>query len=125
MLIEKIRDLGEFEFYEHYVIGRVDEGVDAGSQFVGILTDIIQKHYSGRPIIYISDRVNSYSLDTTAASDLIARNNICFVGFVTYTDRQKRVYPVEEHLIEGAEICSFDYLGAAVKWAKQKSLEIN
>ena len=82
MIKEQIAGLGEFEFYEDYFIGRIYEGVNAGSNFVDSLSGLIQKHYSGRPIIYISDRVNSYSLDPIATNDLIRRNNIRFAGVV-------------------------------------------
>jgi len=87
MIKEKINGLGEFEFYQSYIIGRIYEGMNAGQIFVSPLTDLIQKCFSGRPTIYISDRINSYSLDPVASIDLIARNNIRFMGIVTYTQR--------------------------------------
>ncbi len=125
MIKEHIDRFGEFEIYEGYLIGRIDEGVNAGSDFVDALSELIQKHFHGRPVIYISDRVNSFSLDPVATTDLIARNNICFAGVVAYTQQQKSMYPMEEKLIAGINICCFDSLGTAVAWAEQKMLDIN
>jgi len=125
MFKEKIECLGEFEFYDDYFIGRVDKGVNAGDDFLDTLTNTVQKYYLGRPIAYISDKVNSYSLDTFAASKLISRNNIRFAAFVTYTYMQKKVYPLEERYIQGAELRSFRNLDAAAQWVMQKLPELN
>jgi hypothetical protein len=124
MIKERIAGLGEFEFYEDYFIGRIYDGVNAGSNFVGSLSDLIQKHYSGRPIIYISDRVNSYSLDPIATNDLIRRNNIRFAGVVAYSEHQKNLYVYEEQVFQGVTMCSFDALDVALRWAEQKSLDL-
>ena len=124
MIKEKIDGLGEFEFYSNYFIGRIYAGVNAGPAFVDPLSKLIKKYYSGRPAIYISDRVNSYSLDPVATNDLIRRNNIRFAGIVIYTQQQKHVYSYEEHVLQGVTVRSFDSLGSAVSWAEQKSLEL-
>lgn len=125
MIKERIGGLGEFEFHEGYFIGRIDSGVNAGSNFMDALSDLIQKHYLGRPVIYISDRVNSYSHDPVATMDLIKRNNIHFAGVVAYTQPQKSNYSFEEHFIEGITMCCFTSLDAALTWAKQKLPEAN
>lgn len=116
--VETIDGLGEFEFYEGYFIGRIFEGVNAGSQFVDALTRLIQKHSKGLPVIYISDRVHSYSLDPVATMDLIERNRIRYAGVVTYTHQQNHIYRYEVKSIKGAELHSFPDLNAAVSWAR-------
>jgi len=125
MVKEQIEGLGEFEFYENYFIGRIYEGVHAGSNFVESLSEMIQKHYSGRPVIYISDRVHSYSLDPIATMDLISRNNLRYVGIVAYSKQQRSLYSYEKQMFDGVTMYSFDTLGAAVNWAEQKSLELS
>jgi hypothetical protein len=122
---EQIDGLGEFEFYRNYFIGRIQEGVNAGPDFVDSLTELIQKHYSGRQCIYISDRVNSYSLDPVATNDLISRNNIRFAGVVIYTQQQRNVSFYEKQFFQGTNICFFDSSGAAKSWAEQKLLELH
>jgi len=124
MTKEHIDGFGEFEFYPDYFIGQINEGVNAGYDYVDALSELIQKHYSGRPVIYISDRVNSYSLDPFATMDLIKRNNIRFAAIVTYTNIQKTDYPFEEKIIEGISMRSFNSLATAVIWAEQKQTEL-
>ena len=125
MIKECINGLGEFEFFEGYFIGRINDGVNAGSTFVEALSELIHKHYHGKPVIYISDRVNSYSLDPVATADLIKRSNIRCVGVVVYTQQQQKVYFFEERFIEGIPMCHFASLDAALCWSKQKLKEIN
>ncbi|MCP4188974.1 MAG: hypothetical protein GY763_15315 [Gammaproteobacteria bacterium] len=125
MIQETISGFGNFEFYDKYFIGRIYEGVNAGNEFVDHLTDLIQKHYSGRPIIYISDRINSYSLDVVATTDLIRRNKIHFSAIVAYTPIQEELYSYEKKCIEGTDIYLFSNLDAALSWAKQKALEMD
>ena len=125
MIKECINGLGEFEFFEDYFIGRINDGVNAGSSFVDALSELIHKHYHGQPVIYISDRINSYSLDPLATEDLIKRNNICFAGVVVYSQQQENMFSFEEHLIDGITMCHFVSLDAALCWSKQKLQEIN
>ena len=125
MIKECINGLGAFDFFESYFIGRINEGANAGSNFVNALSELIHKHYHGKPVIYISDRVNSYSLDPVATMDLIERNNIRFAGVVVYTQQQEKMYSFEERMIDGITMCHFVSLDAALCWAKQKLQEIN
>ena len=122
---EYINGLGEFEFYKGYFIGRINDGVNVGSNFVDALSELIHKHYHGKPFIYISDRINSYSLDPLATEDLIKRNNIRFVGVVVYTQQQEHMFYFEERFLDGITMRNFVSLDAAVVWSKQKLQEIN
>ena len=92
MITERIDGLGDFEFYKGYFIGRIDAGANAGPDFVDTLTALIQKHSPGQPIVYISDRVHSYSLDPVATMELISRNNIRYAGVVIHSPKQKKYY---------------------------------
>lgn len=122
---ENVVGLGEFQFYKNYFIGKIYAGVNAGPEFVNELTGLIQKYFSGKPVVYISNRVNSYSLDPSATIDLINRNNIRFAGVVNYTKSQEHVYQLEEQILNGITMRSFNSLDHAVEWAEQKSLELN
>ncbi|MAC45928.1 MAG: hypothetical protein CMI12_03620 [Oceanospirillum sp.] len=123
--VEVIKNLGEFEFFEGYFIGRIFEGANAGSDFVDALSSLIQKHSPGKPIVYISDRVHSYSLDPVATMELIERNQICYAAVVTYTRQQSRIFSYEVRSIKGAELRSFPNLAEAIRWAKSVSLGLN
>jgi hypothetical protein len=122
---EHIKGLGDFEFYEGYIIGRNSEGVHCTSNSVDVVSDLIFRYLHGRPVVYISDRLNSCSIDPLTTTELIVRNNIKFAGVVIYTHQQQNVYSYEEEAIKGTTMRSFDSLDAAVAWAKQKVLELS
>lgn len=124
MIKEQIKGFGEFEFFDGYFIGRINGGVNAGSDFVDALSELIRKQYHGKPIIYISDRVNSYSIDPFATMDLSERNNIRFAAVVTYTHQQKKIFPLEVKVMDRLSMCNFDSLDAALNWATLKVREI-
>jgi len=124
MINEHIKGLGDFEFYDGYFIGRIAEGANAGADYVNALSDLITKHFSGKSPVYISDRINSYSLDPLATSDLIVRNNIKYAGIVAYTPRQQKSASYQENSIKEIEMCTFTDISSAVAWAKQKALTL-
>ena len=124
-LIKKsINGLGDFEFYEGYFVGHIYEGVNADSRFVDELSEHLQKYYEGRPIVYISDRLNSYSIDPADTQDLIDQNNIRYAGVVSYTAAQKRQYHYQKQVQKGIEFHSFHSIDSAIDWAKEKAADL-
>lgn len=120
MKLERISSLGEFEFYQGYFVGRIYDGVNADETHVEALSSLIRKYYAGAPVIYISDRVNSYSIDPIATKSLIERNNIKYALIVMHKESQKSSLPVEKMLINNVIMKSFDSLERAIVWAEEK-----
>lgn len=57
-------DFGVFFFCENFVIGEIAEGIDYKWDQIEILAMLIVEYYGNNPKIgYISNRVNSYSVD--------------------------------------------------------------
>ena len=124
MKLEKISKFGEFEFHKGFVIGRIYEGVNVEEKHIKSLSDLISKYYSGDPIVYISDRVYSYSIDTVATKSLIVDNNICYAAIVTHSNTQKITFPMEKEIIDNVIMKSFHSLDSAIDWAVEKTLEL-
>ncbi len=118
MMTERILGLGTFELHDNFFIGRVDEGVNAGEEFIAPLSSLIQRHYGNKPIGYISDRVNSYSLCPIATNRLMSENNIRYAAIVTYQKHQKMVVHMEKMLLTNTSVQTFEQLGEAVDWVK-------
>lgn len=118
MKAEIIPNFGEFEFYEGYFVGRIYDGVNADEKYVEALSRLIYTHYSGSPVIYISDRVNSYSLDPVATKKLIERNNISHALIITHTEPQQISLHTEKILINNVVMDSFDSVELAIAWAE-------
>ena len=49
-------------FYDRYVIAEINEGVHLDHQHNEALIEITENHYS-KPFVYITNRINSYSVD--------------------------------------------------------------
>ena len=61
---EIILPFGNFYFFEKFVVSELNEGVHFDWDRVKILSDIIVSHYGRRQdLVYISNRVNSYSIE--------------------------------------------------------------
>lgn len=120
MKIEKIDGFGEFEIHSNYLVGRVDEGVDANETFVDVLTHCVQKHFSGRPIGYVSNRKYSYSTCPVTMKYLVEVSNVRAIAVVTYTKQQESIFSVERMLLSDVPIESFGSLDKAVKWVKKE-----
>ena len=59
-------DIGWFYFYENFVVGNVNQGLDLNFDSGKKLYELIQHYYKGiKPFTYISQRVNSYSFKPT------------------------------------------------------------
>lgn len=125
MRIEKISGFGEFEFHKGYFIGRIYEGIHAGIDHIKPLSELIARYYSGAPIVYISDRFYTYSIDMVATKKLIDENNIGYVAVVNYSSRQTYFFSIEKRLIDNIQINEFHSLDLAIAWAKIKALELS
>jgi hypothetical protein len=58
-------DIGTFRFYDELVIGQVKEGAQVTLDKALPLLALGWEQYRNKPVIYISDRKFSYSLDPT------------------------------------------------------------
>jgi len=98
MTLEKISNFGEFEFHKGFFISRIYEGVNAEERHIKPLSDLLLKHYSGDPIVYVVDRVNSFSISLFATKRFIELNNICYIAIVTHSDLQKFSFSFEKQV---------------------------
>lgn len=57
--------IGTFRFYEHVIVGQVRQGTQISLDNVLPLLALSWEAYRNKPVVYISDRKYSYSLDPT------------------------------------------------------------
>jgi len=64
---EVIDKIGSFYFYDNYMISEISEGVIVDYNLVSKITNQLTKKFYGTdvPFVFISNRVNSYSVDPT------------------------------------------------------------
>ena len=58
-------EIGTFRFYNQVIIGQIKEGKSITLDDILPLLALGWEHYQNKPVVYISDRKFSYSLDPT------------------------------------------------------------
>ncbi|WP_340198776.1 hypothetical protein [Ascidiimonas sp. W6] len=109
---------GKVYFFEHMMISEFKEGIVF--TYKNALEFISQaENYYGteRKLVYISNRIYSYSVDPVDWIKLgSSYNNLMAIGVINYTSFKKKVFFVEK-LFCRKPMMSFDYLKEAVDWA--------
>jgi hypothetical protein len=110
-------DFCELEFYENYVICRINEGEEINVEKNNLQTDEIVKHFNGRPFVYITHRVNSYSVDPSIYYDSSEIESL--VGFAVVGNTYLAVSNAEiEKLFLKKPFEIFTELDEAITWAQ-------
>ncbi|SHI54893.1 hypothetical protein [Algibacter luteus] len=109
-------DFCELDFYENYVICRINEGEEIDAKKNNLQTDAIIKHFKGKPFVYITHRVNSYSVDPKIYYDSSEIESL--VGFAVVGNTYLAVSNAEiEKLFLKKPFEIFTELDEAVDWA--------
>lgn len=89
LIVQHNLEIGTFKFYKNIMLGEINEGmhVDFNSTLVPI--QLCHQIYKQAPIIYISNRINSYSIDPVSFYEAIQIiPNL--IGFAIVTQNQRR-----------------------------------
>lgn len=109
---------GKFYFFEKFVISELDEGVHFDWNRVKILSEIMLTHYGrGRNLIYISNRVNSYSIEPQSWLKFDNEYNFFKASGIIAYDKKGGLSVVLERLFSKERIKLFSSLKDAVEWA--------
>ncbi len=117
-------DIGLFFFYPNMVVSQMNEGVTVNfDNVLPVLLKGLQYYSADTPLVYISNRINSYSFDPTI--HLEARevfSNLKGYGVVVYDDMNLRIAQLEQEFIN-YPIRIFHSLEEARNWGQQLLLE--
>ncbi|WP_047547630.1 hypothetical protein [Psychroserpens sp. Hel_I_66] len=106
--------------YENYMIVTVDTGVHITSQHNKILTEIATSHFINTRFVYITHRVNSYSVDPAVYKEVSKIDNLAGFCVVSKNFMAKSTAQIERLFLDKPfEI--FDGLTEAISWAKSIS----
>lgn len=87
-MIEKLTfDFGELNIHNNYVIAVMKEGVTIQPSYNDVLVDISKNYYLNKPFIYITHRVNSYSVDPKIYYQTEKIENL--IGFAVVSNNYK------------------------------------
>ena len=120
ILKKYILEFATFEFFEHYVIFKINEGISYQSnnylEFLSLCADFFQD----KPFSIIDHRSSSFSLDPTmyiTHGDLLP--NIKAQAVVATANVQNIFNGAEKHCIKNWPTNTFDTLDAAINWIGQ------
>lgn len=113
-------EVGNFHYFNDFLIAEINAGVMVTFEDVKDIFDLNLEFFGERPFGFISNRINSYSIDLVD----LAKNSeqylrSCAYAIVTYSDNSRRVLNIEDHYINFNRK-RFNDLQTAIKWVMQK-----
>lgn len=102
--------------FDHYVINQIHEGATIEAPQDREINDIIQRHFSGRDMVYISNRIKSYTVDPLIYPRVELIPNMLAIAIVPKTQSMRKSAEFERNFYDKPfEI--FDTLSDAIHWA--------
>ncbi len=85
----KVFDFCILKFYDNYVISIVNEGVVVSKAISDKISEAAVNYYQGKPFVYITHRIHSYSVDPNIYKDVSKIKNLA--GFVVVSDSKTSI----------------------------------
>ncbi|MEH6535580.1 MAG: hypothetical protein V7719_04260 [Psychroserpens sp.] len=110
-------DFCEIHIYENYMVVTVNTGVNITPVHNEVLTRVADTYFKNKPFVYITHRINSYSVDPTVYKETSKISNLVGFCVVSKNYMAKSAAQIEKlFLSKPFEI--FDTLTDAIAWAK-------
>ncbi len=113
-------DVGKFTFYSNVLVVEFNEGVHVTFENAAFPIQVAHEIYgSDKPIVYISHRIHSYSMDPMGYREVIE----LFPNFKAFAivaqQKRRRMLAHLERLFIKKPIRVFDNLESAMLWAEE------
>lgn len=111
-------NLGRLYLFDNYIITEFNEGINITFENFSEVSEIIISHYKNEPFGFISNRINSFSLDLNDAH-LYNKTfpNLKAYAVVVYKPLTHRVFEIENHFFNfNREV--FKNLEKATEWVE-------
>lgn len=110
-------DFCEITLYENYLVVVMNEGINLTPDHNQVLAELSESHYNGRPFVYITNRVNSYSVDPKIYFETAKIQNL--KGFAVVSKNYKAKSNAEiEKMFFNKPFEIFSTLEDAVNWVE-------
>lgn len=107
---------GELFVFDEFLICQITEGVNVTPDHSEILNQVIKKHFQGKDLVYISNRVNSYSVDPLTYVETERIPNLVAIAMVPDDDIMRKNAEYERNFYDKPyEI--FNNLSEAIEWS--------
>jgi len=85
----KVLDFCILKFYDNYVISIINEGIHLTVELTNIMSEIALNYYKGNSFVYITHRVNNYSVDTDVYIEISKMKTLA--GFVVVSNEKSSI----------------------------------
>ncbi len=110
-------DFCEMHIYDNYMVVTMNDGVTIGVEHNKTLINVADTYYKNKPFVYITHRINSYSVDPAVYRETSKINNLVGFCVVSKNYLAKSTAQIEKlFLNKPFEI--FDTLKEAIEWSK-------
>lgn len=110
-------DFCKITIYEHYVVVVINEGVNLTSKHNKVLSDITETYFANQPFVYITHRINSYSVDPQIYYDTVQIINLKGMAVVS-NNYQAKINAKIEKMFFNKPFEIFNDLEDAIEWAE-------
>lgn len=112
----KVFDFCILKFYDNYVISIVNEDVIVSKEISNKISQTAIDYYQGKPFVYITHRIHSYTVDPNVYKDVSKINNLA--GFVVVSDNKMSIKSaLLEKIFLDKPFQIFSNLDDAILWA--------
>ncbi|WP_378175815.1 STAS/SEC14 domain-containing protein [Aquimarina sp. SS2-1] len=115
--MNKFYDLGfaKVEIQENLLINTIAEGFLVTPEHNKLLLEFVRKYFDNKPFVYISNRVNSYSVDPTVYHETEKIENLLGIAVVSKDHRQQKLTELESKFFE-KKLKYFNNIDDALNW---------
>ncbi|WP_179316895.1 hypothetical protein [Winogradskyella undariae] len=111
-------DFCDVKVYDHYIIVTIKEGINVTSNRNNTLIQITENYFSNKPLVYISNRINSYSVDPKVYLKTSEIQNLEGIAIVSNNYHAKVNAQIEKMFFKKPfEV--FTDLAEAITWANK------
>ncbi|SDS62778.1 hypothetical protein SAMN04515667_2605 [Formosa sp. Hel1_31_208] len=110
-------DFCEVHLYDNYMVVTVNTGENISLEYHHVLQGIADTHFKDTPFVYITHRINSYSVDPSVYAETSKIKNLVGFCVVSKNYMAKSAAKIEQLFLDKPfEI--FDTLPEAIEWSK-------
>lgn len=110
----KLED-SEVFIFDEFIINQVKEGVVLQPEYNDIINDIVQEFFSGKNMVYVSNRTKSYSVNPLIYPETEKIPNLIAIAMIPKTSAMRKSAEYEREFYDKPyEI--FDNLRDAISW---------
>ncbi|WP_055446128.1 hypothetical protein [Lacinutrix mariniflava] len=110
-------DFCSLELFNNYVICIVNEGVTICKKNSDKQTEFILNHFQNKPFVYITNRINSYSVNPLIYKNISKIKNLLGFAVVSQNETTLNNVEIEKLFFNGKPFKPFTDLEQAINWA--------